>query len=56
MKTMSATKTKPSSFSPEIKACSKTLILAGGSSTLSLTGIGTLSSSLESSIFSSWRT
>ena len=46
-------KVPPSSLSCEIYACSKTLIFAAGSSTLSLTGIGTRSSSFVSSSFSS---
>lgn len=67
-KTMSATSAKPesrirqwsnpishyipSSLSCEIYAWSKTLIFAAGSSTDSLTGIGTFSSSFPSSTFS----
>ena len=48
---MSEVNESPSSFSWEIYVCSKTLILALGSSRLSFTGIGTRSKSFASSIF-----
>ena len=46
----------PSSLSWDIYACRSTLTLAVGSSTLSLTGIGTRSNSFASSSFSACRT
>ena len=56
MYTMSAVSAKPSSRMPEMYACSSTFTLADGSSTPSFTGMGTRSTSLRSSSFSSTRT
>ena len=53
---MSAVIASPSSLSREIYVCKRTLILADGSSMLSLMGMGTRSTSLASSTFSSSRT
>ena len=49
--TMSERSEKPSSLICEMYACSSTLALAEGSSTLSLTGMGTRSTSRASSWF-----
>ena len=53
---MSESSEKPSSLICEMYACRSTLALAEGSSTLSLTGMGTRSTRRASSCFSSSRT
>ena len=54
--TISAISARPSSFSREMKACKRTLILACGSSIVSFTGMGTRPTNFASSNFSSCRT